>query len=81
MTSTSIWCYEEDVLTDVLRLHNRGLPEFGGAARGDFYVQLQVHVPERLSAEERKIYEQLRVVKQPTRGTSRFKKPKDRNAA
>jgi molecular chaperone DnaJ len=65
----------------VLRLHNRGLPEFGGAARGDLYVQLQVHVPEKLSAEERKIYEHLRAVKPPTRGTSRFKKPKDRNAA
>jgi molecular chaperone DnaJ len=64
----------------VLRLHGRGLPEFGGAARGDFYVQLHMHVPEKLSAEERKIYEQLRAVK-ATYGASRFKKSKDRNAA
>jgi molecular chaperone DnaJ len=58
----------------VLRLHNRGLPEFGGAARGDLYVQLQVRAPEKLSAEERKIYEQLRAVKQASRGPSRPKK-------
>jgi molecular chaperone DnaJ len=65
----------------VLRLHNRGLPEFGGASRGDLYVQLRVHVPEILSAEERKIYEQLAAVKQTTRAASRLKKSKDRNAA
>jgi molecular chaperone DnaJ len=57
----------------VLRLPNRGLPEFGGGARGDLYIQLQVHVPEKLSGEERKIYEQLRAVKQTTHSGSRFK--------
>jgi molecular chaperone DnaJ len=65
----------------VLRLHNRGLPEFGGAARGDLYIRVQVHVPERLSAEERKIYEQLRGVEQVTQDTSRLQQSKDRNAA
>jgi molecular chaperone DnaJ len=65
----------------VLRLHNRGLPQFGGETRGDLYVQLQVHVPEKLSAEERKLYEQLRAVKLAARGASRLKKPKNRSAA
>jgi molecular chaperone DnaJ len=65
----------------VLRLRNRGLPEFGGAARGDLYVQLQVRVPEKLSAEERKIYERLRALKEAPRSGSRFKKSRDWSAA
>ncbi|MGO4869447.1 MAG: molecular chaperone DnaJ [Roseiarcus sp.] len=43
-----------------LRIRGKGLPRFGGGGRGDLYVQLQVHVPERLSAEQRGLYEQLR---------------------
>ncbi len=44
----------------MLRLRGRGLPPFGGGARGDLYVRLQVHVPERLSDRERHLFEQLR---------------------
>lgn len=47
----------------VLRLRHHGLPEFGGPRRGDMYVRVQIHIPERLSREEREQYEQLRARK------------------
>jgi molecular chaperone DnaJ len=33
----------------VLRLRGKGLPRLGGGSRGDLFIRLQVHVPERLS--------------------------------
>jgi molecular chaperone DnaJ len=47
-----------------LRLRGKGLPEFGSGKYGDLFLRLQAHVPEKLSAEERKLYEQLRALKQ-----------------
>jgi molecular chaperone DnaJ len=44
----------------VLRLRGKGLPEFGAQRRGDLFLAIRVHVPERLSREERKHYEELR---------------------
>jgi molecular chaperone DnaJ len=44
----------------MLRLRGRGLPRFGGGARGDLYVRLQVRVPERLTDRQRQLFEQLR---------------------
>jgi molecular chaperone DnaJ len=44
----------------VLRLAGLGLPLRGGEQRGDLYVRLKLHVPERLSREQRKLYERLR---------------------
>ncbi|HSG23848.1 MAG TPA: DnaJ C-terminal domain-containing protein, partial [Azonexus sp.] len=44
----------------VLRLRDKGLPRFGGKGRGDLYLRLHLHVPERLSHQERSLYEQLR---------------------
>lgn len=44
----------------MLRLRGKGLPRFGGGGRGDIYVRLQVHVPERLSDRQRHLFEQLR---------------------
>lgn len=45
---------------EVLRLRGNGLPDFGGRKRGDLYVVLQVSVPNRLTPEERELYERLR---------------------
>jgi molecular chaperone DnaJ len=45
----------------VLRLRGKGLPQFGGGARGDLYLRLQVHIPQRLSDRQRRLFEQLRV--------------------
>lgn len=48
----------------VLRLRHYGLPEFGGQRRGDMFVRVHLHIPERLSREERQQYEYLRALKQ-----------------
>ncbi|NJO85872.1 MAG: hypothetical protein HC818_04010 [Synechococcaceae cyanobacterium RM1_1_27] len=41
-----------------LRLNGRGFPK-GSGSRGDQFIQVQVNVPEKVSAEERQLYEQL----------------------
>jgi molecular chaperone DnaJ len=46
----------------VLRLRGKGLPELGGKRRGDLCISLQIQVPDRLSQEERKLYERLQVI-------------------
>jgi molecular chaperone DnaJ len=46
-----------------LRLRGKGLPRFGTSGRGDLYVQVAIAVPQRLSAEERKLWERLRLVR------------------
>ncbi|HEX5392272.1 MAG TPA: J domain-containing protein [Rhodocyclaceae bacterium] len=46
----------------VLRLKNKGLPVFGGGRRGDLYLRIGIRIPERLSREERELYERLRAV-------------------
>jgi molecular chaperone DnaJ len=45
---------------EVLRLKGKGLPEFGSKRHGDLYLRMNVAVPERLSVEERALYEKLR---------------------
>ena len=44
----------------VLRLKGKGLPVFGAPMRGDLKIRLQVHIPERLTSEEKELYRQLR---------------------
>ncbi len=46
-----------------LRLRGKGLPRFGERGRGDLYVRLAVRLPERLSAEERKLWERVRALR------------------
>ena len=46
----------------ILRLKGKRLLRFGGRGRGDLFLRLQVHVPERLSDEERKLYERLQAL-------------------
>lgn len=46
----------------VLRLRGKGLPRFGGGHRGELYVRVKVQVPEKISREERELYEQLRAL-------------------
>lgn len=50
-----------------LRLRGQGLPRRGGA-RGDLIVELRIVVPESLSDEERKAYEELARVARPQPG-------------
>lgn len=49
-----------------LRLRGKGLPRFGGRGRGDLYVRLAVRLPERLSAEERRLWQKLRSTRSMT---------------
>ena len=44
----------------MLRLRGKGLPRFGGGARGDLYVRVQVHIPEHLSERQRRLFEQVK---------------------
>jgi len=53
---------------ETLRLRGKGLPEFGNAGRGDLYITIQVHVPERLTSEESRIYQQLQSIRKHRRG-------------
>jgi len=46
----------------LLRLRGKGLPRFGDGGRGDLYVRVQVRVPEHLSAQQRRLFEQLRTM-------------------
>lgn len=57
--------------TKKLRLKGRGLPKGKTGERGDFYVTLQVVLPEKVSAEETTAWEKLRKVsKFSPRGSS-----------
>jgi molecular chaperone DnaJ len=44
----------------VLRLKEKGLPEFGSKRHGVMYLRIEVKVPEKLTREERELYERLR---------------------
>lgn len=46
----------------VLRLRDKGLPRFRGTGKGDLYLQIRVQIPEKLSREERELYERLRTL-------------------
>jgi molecular chaperone DnaJ len=46
----------------VLRLKEKGLPEFGSKRHGVMYLRIEVKVPEKLTSEERELYERLRDV-------------------
>jgi molecular chaperone DnaJ len=44
----------------VLRLDGKGLPRFGGGRRGDLHLRLRVRIPQKLSVEQRRLFESLR---------------------
>jgi molecular chaperone DnaJ len=46
----------------VLRMKNKGLPEFGSTRHGVMYLRIDVKIPEKISSEERELYERLRNV-------------------
>jgi molecular chaperone DnaJ len=43
----------------VLKLRGQGIPALGGRGRGDLHVLVRVVIPKHLSAEQRKLFEQL----------------------
>jgi curved DNA-binding protein len=42
-----------------MRLGGHGLPTMKGSKRGDLYVRIQIHLPKKLTAEQRRLVEQL----------------------
>ena len=46
----------------MLRLKEKGLPEFGNKRHGELYLRIEVQIPEKLTREERELYEQLRAI-------------------
>jgi molecular chaperone DnaJ len=48
---------------EVLRLKGKGLPEFGSRRQGELYLRIEVEVPERLTREERELYQRLRALR------------------
>jgi molecular chaperone DnaJ len=60
----------------VLRLRRQGLPEFGaGSSRGDMYVRVHVHIPERPSRDERELYARLQTLQEGTDGREQRQAP------
>ena len=45
---------------EILRLREKGLPRLDGTGRGDLKIRMQINIPEKITDEERKLYEQLR---------------------
>ncbi len=43
----------------VLRLKDKGLPDYANGMRGDLNIRILVHLPEQLSPEEKKLFEKL----------------------
>ena len=48
--------------SSVLRLRGKGLPEFGGGRRGDLLLRIDVRVPEKITAKQRNLFEELREI-------------------
>jgi len=64
----------------VLRVRGRGLPGLRGGGRGDLLVRVVIWVPDRVSAEDRKLLEELRrseSLKPPKPGNTFFNRVKD----
>lgn len=45
---------------EVLRVREKGLPHFSSDQRGDLKIRIQIMIPQKLSSEERRLYEELR---------------------
>ena len=43
-----------------IRVAGKGMPALGGGTKGDLFVRVRVHLPEHLTAEERRLFEELR---------------------
>lgn len=43
----------------ILRLRGKGVSHFGNAGRGDLLLRIQVRIPEKLSADEKALYDRL----------------------
>ena len=49
---------------DILRLRGKGLPHFDRKGKGDINIRIQLQVPENLTSDEQKLFQQLRELQQ-----------------
>ena len=59
---------------EILRLRGKGLVKFGGYGRGDMNLRLALRVPEHLSKEEKRLYEELRTAKHEDCGAATWRR-------
>ncbi|MCF8056873.1 MAG: J domain-containing protein [Desulfocapsa sp.] len=45
---------------EIIQIKGKGLPRFRDSGQGDVNIRIQVHIPEKLSPKEQKLYEQIR---------------------
>lgn len=45
---------------EILRLRGKGLPKLESTEHGDLKIRIQINIPDKITNEERKLYEQLR---------------------
>ncbi len=45
---------------EILRLRGQGLPRFDRKGKGDINIRIQLQVPEKITPEEQKLFEELR---------------------
>ncbi len=45
-----------------IKLRGRGVPRVNASGRGDLYVNIEVHVPGKMTKEQRRLFEQLREI-------------------
>ena len=57
---------------EILRLRHKGLHRFGDGDRGNLNLRIHAHIPERLSAGERALYEQLRSLENSNKQKKRW---------
>jgi molecular chaperone DnaJ len=50
---------------DVIRLRGRGMPRLHSRAHGDIFLTVRVHIPERLSSEQRRLLEEYQKLPGP----------------
>ncbi len=47
----------------IFRLNGQGMPHLDGKGKGDLFARVKVHLPEKLSEREKKLFEELRALR------------------
>lgn len=50
----------------IFRLKGKGLPRFAARGRGDLMIRIQIHIPQHITMEERKLFERLQTFEHKT---------------
>jgi len=47
----------------LFRLRNKGLPDINSSQKGDFIVSINIHVPDKITKEEKTLLEEMKKMK------------------